>query len=45
MTKVELVVLADIDMLLIVKSEIKESICHSILLNAEENNKYMKNSD
>ena len=42
-TKVNLELLADIDMLFLVQKEITGGICQSIHVHAEANNKYMKN--
>ena len=44
-TRVELELLADIDMLLIVEKRIRGGICHSIHRYAKANNKCMKNYD
>ena len=44
-TKVELELLADTDMLLMVKKVIRGGKCHSIYRYAKVNNKYMKNYD
>ena len=42
-TNIELELLADYDMLLMVKEGIRRGICHSIHRYAKTNNKYMKN--
>ena len=44
-TRAKLGLFTDIDMLLIVKKDIRGGICHSIHRYAKTNNKYMKNYD
>ena len=41
-TKVKLDLLADIDMLLMIKKGIRRNVCHSVLRYTNANNKYMK---
>ena len=44
-TNVNLELLKDVDMLLMIESGIRGSICQSVHIYAEENNKYMNNYD
>ena len=44
-TEIKLELLADIDMLLMVKKEIRGGICHAIYRYAKADNKYMKSYD
>ena len=45
MSKVQLEILTNIDMLLMVKKEQEEAICHLILRHARPSNLYMKHNE